>query len=75
MTVLTFLPRSWSIQKVQEDFSSVLNHVVRRANGLEIDQGILFSSSPKLDKTVNEVVVKVVRSFYNSDEVSRASAW
>jgi hypothetical protein len=45
--------------------------MIRRAKQLDMDQGIMFSSNPKPGKTLNEVTVEVVKSFCNSDEVSR----
>jgi uncharacterized lipoprotein YajG len=36
-----------------------------------MDQGIMSSPNPKPGKTLNEVTVEVIKSFYNSDEVSR----
>jgi hypothetical protein len=36
-----------------------------------MNQGIMSSPKPKPGKTLNEVTVEVVNSFYNRDEVSR----
>jgi hypothetical protein len=36
-----------------------------------MNQGIMSSPNLKPGKTLNEVTVGVVKSFYNSDEVSR----
>jgi hypothetical protein len=71
VTILTILPKSWSIRKVQEVFPSASNCMIRRAKQLVMDQGIMSSPNPKPGKTLNEVTVEVVKSFYNSDEVSR----
>jgi hypothetical protein len=43
VTILTILPKSWSNQKVQEVFPSASNHMIRRANQLIMDQGIMFT--------------------------------
>jgi hypothetical protein len=71
VTILTVLPKSWSIRKVEEVFPSASNCMIRRAKQLVMDQGIMSSPSPKPGKTLKEVTVEVVKSFYNSDEVSR----
>jgi hypothetical protein len=71
VTVLTILLKSWSIQKVQEVFPSAANYTIRRAKQLVVDQGIMSSPNPKPGKTLNRVTVEVVKSSYNSDEVSR----
>jgi hypothetical protein len=36
-----------------------------------VDQGVISSPNPNSGKTLNEVTAEVVKSFYNSDEVSR----
>jgi hypothetical protein len=71
VTILTILPKSWSIQKVQEVFPSASNYMIRRAKHLIMDQGIMSSPNLKPGKTLNKVTAEVVKSFYNSDEVSR----
>jgi hypothetical protein len=45
--------------------------MIRRARQLFMSQGIMSSPNPKPGKTSDEVTVEVVKSFYNSDEVSR----
>jgi hypothetical protein len=45
--------------------------MIRRVKQLLMDQGIMSSPNPKPGKTLNEVTVEVVKSFYNSDDVSR----
>jgi hypothetical protein len=71
VTILTILPKSWSIRRVQEVFPSASNYMIRRAKQLVMDHGIISSPNPKSGKTLNEVAVEVVKSFYDSDEVSR----
>jgi uncharacterized lipoprotein YajG len=70
VTILTILPKSWSIQKVQEVFPNASNYMIRREKQLVMDQGIMSSPNPKPGKTLNKVTVEVVKRFYNSDEVS-----
>jgi hypothetical protein len=45
--------------------------MIRRAKQLVMDQGIMSTPNLKPGKTLNEVTVEVVKSFYDSDEVSR----
>jgi hypothetical protein len=71
VTILTILPECWSIRKVQVVFPGASNHMIRRAKQLVMDQGIMSSPNPKPCKSLNKVAVEVVKSFYNSDEVSR----
>jgi hypothetical protein len=71
VTILTILPKSWSIRKVQEVFPSASNNMIRRAKQLVMNHGIMSSPSLKPGKTLKEVTVEVVKSFYNGDEVSR----
>jgi hypothetical protein len=70
VTILTILLKRWSIWKDQEVFPSASNYMIRTAKQLVMDQSIMSSPNPKPSKTLNEVIVEVVRSFYNSDEVS-----
>jgi hypothetical protein len=72
VTILTILSKNWSIQKVQEVFPSASIYMIRRAKQLVMNQGIMSSPNLKPGKTLNEVTVEVVKSFYNSDEVN---AW
>jgi hypothetical protein len=71
VTILTVLPNSWSIRKVQEVFPSASNYMIRKTKQLVMDQGIMYSPNPKRGKTLNKVTVEVVKSFFYSDEVSR----
>ena len=45
ITILTILPKSWSVQKVQEEFG-VSNYMVRKAKELVKNQGILSNPNP-----------------------------
>jgi hypothetical protein len=71
VTILTVLPKSWSIRKVQEVFPSASNCMIKRAKKLFMDQDIMSSPNPKPGKTLNKVTVEDVKSSYNSDEVRR----
>jgi hypothetical protein len=45
--------------------------VIRREKQLVMNQGIMSSTNLKPGETLNKVTVEVVKSFYNSDKVSR----
>jgi hypothetical protein len=45
--------------------------MIRRGKQLVMNQGIMSSPNLKQGKTLNKVTIEVVKSFYNSDEVSR----
>jgi hypothetical protein len=45
--------------------------MIKRAKQLVMSQGIMSAPDLTPGKTLNEVTVEVVKSFYNSDEVSR----
>jgi hypothetical protein len=70
VTILTILPISWRVQKVQEVFPSASNYMIRRAKQLVMDQGIMSSLNPKPGKNLNEFTVEVAKSLFNSDEAS-----
>jgi hypothetical protein len=53
MTIFTILPKSWSIQKVHEDFPSASNYMISTAKQLVMDHGILSSPNTKPGKTLN----------------------
>jgi hypothetical protein len=65
-TILTILPKSCSIHNIQKVYPSASNFMIRRVKQLVMDQGIM--SSP--GKTLNEIIAEVVKSSYNSSEVS-----
>jgi hypothetical protein len=70
VTILTILLKSWSIQNVQEVFPSTANYMITTAKLLVMGLGIMNSPNPKPGKTLNEVSAEVVKSSYNSCEVS-----
>jgi hypothetical protein len=63
VTVLIILPKSWSIQKVQEVFPSASNYMIKRAKQPVMNQGIMSSPNLKPGKTLNKVTVEVVKKF------------
>jgi transposase len=70
MTILTVLPKSWSIKKIQDEFG-VSNYMARAVKKLVKENGILSTPNPKPGKTLNENVVELVKDFSNSDDVNR----
>ena len=49
--VLTVLPKSWTIRKVQEEFGAS-NYMVRKAKELVKEKGILSTPNPKPGHTL-----------------------
>lgn len=70
MTILSILPKSWSCQKIEEEFG-VTNYMARAAKKLVREKGILSTPNPKPGRTLSDVTAESVKDFYNSDEVSR----
>ena len=67
--VLTVLPKSWSIRKVQDEFRAS-NYMVRTAKQLVKQKGILSSPNLKQGHSLTTEVVTLIQEFYESDEVS-----
>ena len=68
--ILTVLPRSWSSQKVEQEFG-VSNYMARKAKELVKQKGILSTPNPIHGHTLTVETSDLVKSFYESDEVSR----
>lgn len=68
--VLTILPQSWNIKKVQEEFGAS-NYMVRKAKELVKQKGILATPDPKPGRMLAAETADLIQSFYESDEVSR----
>lgn len=68
--LLTILPKSWTVRKMEKEFN-VSNFMARKAKKLVEEHGILSTPNIKPRKTVLSDVVKSVKDFYESDEVSR----
>ena len=67
--ILTVLPRSWSTRKVEQEFG-VSNYMARKAKELVKQKGILSTPNPKHGHTLTVETSDLVKSFYESDEVS-----
>lgn len=70
MTILTILPKSWSVQKVQEEFR-VSNYMARKAKELVKSKGILSNPNPKHGCGLSLMTVNLVKDFYEFDDFSR----
>ena len=70
LTILTVLPQSWTVQKIQEQFA-VTQYMARQAKTLVDDKGILSTPNCRAGKSMARDVVDAVKTFYKSDAVSR----
>ena len=68
--ILTILPKSWSIQKIQTEFG-VSNFMARKAKQLVKDKGVLSSPDPRPGRHVSQETFDNVVGFYENDEHSR----
>lgn len=68
--ILTILPKTWSIRKIQEEFG-VTYYMARKSKILVEEEGILTTPNPRPGKTLSDSTVENVIAYYNSDEVSR----
>ena len=67
--ILTTLPDSWSIKKVECEFGAS-NFMVRKAKQL-VKKGIMSTPNPKPGRTLSQRSVDLVTTFYENDENSR----
>ena len=68
--VLTVLPKSWPVRKIQSEFGAS-NYMVRKAKELVKEKGILATPNPKSGHPLASEAADLVRGFYESDDVSR----
>ena len=68
--ILTILTKSWSIEKIQEEFGAT-NFMVRKAKQLVKDKGVLSSTDPQPGHCLAKSTVDRVAAFYESDNSSR----
>ena len=68
--ILTVLPQSWSIRRVQGEFGAS-DYMIRKAKDLVKEKGILSTPNPKLGNPLAQHKTELVWKFYESDEVSR----
>ena len=68
--ILTVLPQSWSIRKIETEFGAS-NFMVRKAKALVAQSGILTTPNPKPGRSLTQITQQLVVNFYESDENSR----
>ena len=69
--ILTVLPKSWSIQKIQTEFSAS-NFMARKAKQLVREKGVFSSPDPRPGRQVSQETFDKVIGFYENDEHSRS---
>ncbi|KAL5477704.1 hypothetical protein EMCRGX_G024538 [Ephydatia muelleri] len=69
LTVLTAVPKSWSVRKTAKVFNAS-RYLAGRAKRLVAEKGVLSSPNPSEDHGVN-VAFEEMNKFYLSDEISR----
>ena len=67
--VLTILPKSWSVKKVQQEFG-VSEYLARQSKKLVEERGILSLPGPSRGPSLPPETVIDVCSFYESDDIS-----
>lgn len=68
--VLTVLPKSWSISKIQAEFGAS-NFMARRAKQLVKERGVLSSPDPRPGRTIPQETSDLIVGFYENDGCSR----
>ena len=70
LQILTVLPKSWSVRKIQVEFG-VSDYMARRAKLLVKEKGILSTPDPKPGHVLSKKTTDSVIEFYENDESSR----
>ena len=70
LTILTVLPQSWTLQKIQQEFA-VTRYMARQAKNLVREKGILSTPNCRGGKSLPTDNANAVKMFYKSDAVSR----
>ncbi len=68
--ILTVLPRSWSVKKIQNEFG-VTNYMARKSKELVKEKGALSTPDRKEGPSLPSEVINLVDGFYQSDDISR----
>ena len=68
--VLTVLPKSWSLKKIQQEFG-VSEYLARQSKKLVEERGILSLPGPLRGPSLPSETVDTVCAFYESDDISR----
>lgn len=69
LQILTVLPKSWSRNKIQEEFN-VTQYMARQAKNLVKEKGIMSLPNKRLP-TFPPETVNIIQKFYKCEEVSR----
>ena len=70
MQILTVLPQSWSVSKIQSEFG-VTTYMARKSKELVKDKGILSTPNPKPGPSLSLETTDLIIRFYESDDISR----
>ena len=70
LQILTVLPNSWSVKKIQEEFG-VSTYMARKSKELVKEKGVLSLPGPKPGPSLLPETVVIVQAFYESDDISR----
>ena len=70
LTILTVLPKSWSIAKIMEEFG-VTRYMAKSSKMLVEDKGVLSCPNSTAGKPLSESTLELVRNFYCHDDISR----
>ena len=68
--VLTVLPKSWSVTKIQQEFG-VSEYMAQQSKKLVEEKGILSLPGPLRGPSLPPETVDIVCKFYESDDISR----
>lgn len=69
VTVLSVLPQTWSIRKIEREFGAS-QYMVRKTKKLVAEQGIFATPNSKAGKILTVQCVELVKKFYEEDDVS-----
>ena len=70
LQVLTVLPKSWSLRKIQQEFG-VSTYMARKSKKFVEERGILSLPDPVRGPSLLQETVDIVCAFYESDDISR----
>ena len=70
ITVLSVLPKSWSVNKVVAEFNAP-TYMVRQVKSLVNEQGILSTPNKRSGHGINDDTKKLVREFFDDNDISR----
>ena len=70
LQILTVLPKSWSVKKIQQEFG-VSTYMAQKSKKLVKEKGVLSLPDPKPGPSLLPETVDIVHAFYESDDISR----